>query len=176
MKLQLSRFHIGVLVLGAIIFAFAFFSAKKIPPMIPDGSPIANLATSTLISIPVATSSQPIPLKNVLVADTEALRELGLGQRATLPEDSGMLFVFDHADTYGFWMKDMEFPLDIIWLDQDFRVIHIERDLSPETYPKIFTPTAKASFVLEVNAGIAEKNNYTEGKTLDFLRALVYTK
>jgi uncharacterized membrane protein (UPF0127 family) len=87
-----------------------------------------------------------------------------------------MLFTFDYPDMYAFWMKDMEFPIDIIWLDDSFKIVHVESGVSPQSYPKIFRPTKESSFVLEVNAGIAKKNNYTEGSTLDFLKAHVYTK
>jgi uncharacterized membrane protein (UPF0127 family) len=123
-----------------------------------------------------STENSVIPLNSVLIADTPALRELGLSSRDSLPEESGMLFVFEQPDTYNFWMKDMKFPIDIIWLDDSFKVLHVEKEVSPETYPKTFGPQAKSSFVLEVNAKIAKKNNYTEGSTLDFLKPYLHMK
>ncbi|MEY2664714.1 MAG: hypothetical protein RIT04_522 [Candidatus Parcubacteria bacterium] len=116
------------------------------------------------------------PLSYVLVADTNSEKELGLGGRDSLASDTGMLFVFDESSEHAFWMKDMKFGIDIIWLDENMRVVHVENDVLPESYPKIFSSREKSRFVLEVSAGIAKKNNYTEGSTLDFLKAHIYTK
>src|SRR5664279_2881599 len=62
---------------------------------------------------------------NIEIADTEAERTLGLGNRSTLPENNGMLFVFDKPGNYGFWMKDTNFPLDFIWIDENKNIIDI---------------------------------------------------
>lgn len=93
------------------------------------------------------------------VANTEASRELGLSGRISMRDDEGLLFVFDTPGRYGFWMKDMNFPLDIIWINQDGIVVSIERDISPESYAtkKVFMNQADASYVLEINAGLAKK-------------------
>jgi uncharacterized membrane protein (UPF0127 family) len=93
-----------------------------------------------------------------LVANTPDLRERGLSGRTGLPSDSGMLFVFDTPSRYGFWMKDMEFPIDIIWISGD-RVVGIEKSLSPDSYPQIFYPEEDVNFVLEVPAGFSERHN-----------------
>jgi uncharacterized membrane protein (UPF0127 family) len=90
------------------------------------------------------------------VADTNQLKEKGLSGHAPLAKNQGMLFVFKTPDAYGFWMKDMLFPLDIIWLGEDYRVVHVEHAVSPDTYPKIFTPTSPALYVLEISAGQAD--------------------
>jgi len=94
----------------------------------------------------------------VEVADTEAARELGLGGRTSLEPDKGMLFVFDHPDKYGFWMKDMKFPIDILWLDEE-KVIWIESNVSPNTFPQILYPDSPAKYVLEVPAGYSYESN-----------------
>lgn len=93
---------------------------------------------------------------SVEVADTSRLLEKGLSGHEPLAPNSGMLFVFKTSDKYGFWMKDMLFSLDIIWISQDFKVVHIEKNLSSETYPKIFYPSAPSLYVLEVSAGIVD--------------------
>src|SRR4026208_1251957 len=61
---------------------------------------------------------------NIEIAQTQIEREKGLSGRDTLPENSGMLFVFDKPDYYAFWMKDMKFPLDFIWI-RDQKVVQI---------------------------------------------------
>lgn len=93
-----------------------------------------------------------------LVANTPDLREKGLSGREGLPEGEGMLFVFETPGKYGFWMKDMKFPIDIIWISGD-RAVGIEKSLSPDSYPQIFYPGEDVNFVLEVPAGFSERHN-----------------
>jgi len=64
-----------------------------------------------------------------------------------------MLFVFENPGIHGIWMKDMKFPIDIIWLDKDMSVISKELNVSPDTYPQVFYPSREAYYVLEVKAG-----------------------
>src|SRR3990167_982884 len=99
----------------------------------------------------------------VEIADTPAERELGLSGRERLGEKEGMIFVFDSPGRHAFWMKDMLFPLDIIWLDENLKVIYIKKDARPESYPEIFLPGEDAKYVLEVVAGFADKYNLKEG-------------
>ena len=93
----------------------------------------------------------------VEVADTRASRELGLSGRTQIGDDEGLLFVFDVPGRYGFWMKGMKFPLDVAWINQNGVIVDIERNLTPDTYPKAYTNQSDASYVLEINAGLAEK-------------------
>lgn len=88
------------------------------------------------------------------VADTPAEQEQGLSGRMSL--DGGMLFVFQSPDRYGFWMKDMAFPIDIVWMDAERRVIAVDANVSPDSYPKTYYPPSDAMYVLELNAGQAE--------------------
>lgn len=88
----------------------------------------------------------------VEIADTEAKREQGLSGRASLPPGEGMLFEFAADTKPAFWMKEMNFPLDIAWLDPDFKIIGVERNVAPATYPQTFSPPRPIRYVLEVNA------------------------
>lgn len=88
----------------------------------------------------------------VTVAKTEEERKQGLSGVEGLREQAGKLFIFDRPDTYGIWMKDMLFPIDIIWISEDLRVVDIHENVSPDTYPTIFSPREPARFVLEANA------------------------
>lgn len=105
---------------------------------------------------------------SLIIADTPEKREKGLGDLQELPEDSAMLFTFEKEDTYGIWMKDMKFPIDIIWLDTSKKIVTLEENVFPDTYPEIFYPGEKSFYVIEANAGFVEKNNLTTGNTLDF--------
>ncbi len=88
----------------------------------------------------------------VSIADTNEERRQGLSGVTKLGNDEGKLFIFDKADYYGIWMKDMLFPLDILWIDEDLKIIHIEENVRPETYPSSYNSPAPARFVLELNA------------------------
>lgn len=103
------------------------------------------------------------------VANTPQAQELGLGKRTSLAANHGMLFVFSGTPVVQcFWMKDMHFPLDIIWVDTNKRVVHVEPDVSPDTYPKNFCPSKPAEYVIELNAGAAETAGIHDGETLRF--------
>lgn len=92
--------------------------------------------------------------------------ELGLSGRKFLPIDHGLLFVFEKPGRYGFWMKDMLFPIDIVWMDPSYRVIAIAPDLSPSTYPETFYPPVPVLYVLEINAGLVQEYNIATGTVL----------
>ncbi|MDE2188546.1 MAG: DUF192 domain-containing protein [Patescibacteria group bacterium] len=103
---------------------------------------------------------------NLLAAVTPSEQEQGLGDLRYLASSTGMFFIFNQPGNYGFWMKGMEFPLDIIWLDQNFKIVHIENDLSTSTYPDVFYPDALSRYVIEVNAGIAKQYDLSVGQTM----------
>ena len=115
---------------------------------------------------------------NVEIALTPEARTQGLSGRASLGEKEGMLFVFDAPGKYGFWMKDMNFPIDIVWftpsegneagLAEDLRVVSIKKDARPESYPESFTPDEEAKYVLEVESGFADKYNIQVGDRVEF--------
>ena len=100
---------------------------------------------------------------NIVFAKTDLERMQGLGDRPTLSEDTGMFFVFPVSDTYGFWMRHMQFPIDMIWIVENFRIVHIEKSVTPDSFPETFTPDAPARFVLETSAGFAKKNGILIG-------------
>ena len=102
------------------------------------------------------------------IADTEVLREQGLSGRAELSEKSGMLFVFPQDGEYAFWMKDMLFSIDIIWLTQDKKVVYIVKDAKPESYPSSFVPSGMSRYVIEVPAGWTMRHQVTVGSVATF--------
>jgi len=99
-------------------------------------------------------------------ATTSSARERGLGGRTNVPDDYGLLFVFASSSRYGFWMKDMQAPIDIFWLDSAGRVLSIERNVAPSTYPNVFYPPVPVHYVLETKAGFASAHNIATGTPL----------
>ncbi len=100
------------------------------------------------------------------VADTEALRAQGLSWSKPLAPNEGMLFVFPEDGFYGFWMKDMLFSIDILWLDRDYRIVDVRTQASPESYPEVFTPSTPARYVLELQSGFFELHGIKKGDRL----------
>jgi uncharacterized membrane protein (UPF0127 family) len=107
---------------------------------------------------------------SVEISDTEKLRTLGLSGHVPLKDDEGMLFIFPKPDKYGFWMKDMQFPIDIIWIDENFMIISIEKSVLPTSYPKVFYPTKLAPYVLELSEGEAQKLDLKPGENVKFTK------
>lgn len=107
----------------------------------------------------------------VQLANTEETRELGLSYRTSIGDNEGMLFVFDKPDNYGFWMKDMNFPIDMVWFSESGQVVHTEEDLATSSYPKVFINKPKAKYVLELNSGIARKYGLYLGSRVDLSKA-----
>lgn len=107
-----------------------------------------------------------------LAADAQT-RAAGLSNTDPLREREGKLFVFPRADNYGFWMKEMNYPLDILWFSADGTVVHIEKNVTPETYPETFYPNALSRYVLEITAGKADEYGLIEGHGLYLSEDLV---
>ncbi len=94
----------------------------------------------------------------VELAKTNAERENGLMNRKELDRDKGMLFIFDNEGIYPFWMKNTLIPLDMIWLDDNSRVVFISQNVQPckSLICPIVIPSAKAKYVLEINADVTK--------------------
>jgi hypothetical protein len=96
-------------------------------------------------------------------------KQIGLMFRKSLGDGSGMLFINDHEGIYPFWMKNMRFPLDIIWIGKDKRVSFIAKNVPPcGDDCKTIVPDKSARYILEVNAGFADKYQVKIGERIDF--------
>ena len=122
---------------------------------------LAPVSRSTVVIDGVAIAVQ--------LARTPAEQEKGLSGRLALPDGEGMLFVFDRPDRYGFWMRDMHFAIDIVWIDNNWRIVDITHELTPESYPNTFAPSAPALYALEVPAGSALRYSWKVGDSVDFV-------
>ena len=104
----------------------------------------------------------------VELALTPEDRAQGLSDRSELLGNEGILFVFDYPGKYPFWMKDMNFAIDIIWIGDDMHVVYIKKYARPEEYPNTYVPNKDAKYVLEVVSGFSEKNNLRLGDKAKF--------
>ena len=108
------------------------------------------------------------------VADTEAEREQGLSDTPYIPAGIAKLFIFDSAQQWSFWMKDMKYAIDIFWLDENGHVVHIVESVTPDTYPNTsFAPPVPAKYVIETKAGFAKENNIRVGEVAGMTQILM---
>jgi hypothetical protein len=103
---------------------------------------------------------------NAEVVDREDTRILGLSGKSALKEGEGMWFDFISDGYHGIWMKEMNFPIDILWFDKHLRVIHMKENAAPESYPETYAPSSPDRFVLEVPAGFVKKYTISLGESV----------
>ena len=146
-----------LLACGILLVAGAFLLLYH-PMPLPSNTHTVTIGDTTVI---------------VEIADTDAAREQGLSDRASLQDGHGMLFVFDKPGHDGFWMKDINFSLDMIFADASGKIVTVDHDLSPDTYnhqdpraSQVFYPSTPALYVLEVPAGFAAAHNISQGMQL----------
>ncbi len=100
------------------------------------------------------------------VADTAVLRTRGLSGTERLLPNEAMLFIFEESGLYSFWMKEMKYPIDMIWLDDTKHIVYIKKNATPESFPEEFAPPTPARYVLEVVAGFSDEHKLGVGDTV----------
>ena len=103
---------------------------------------------------------------SVDVVSTPAEQEQGLSGRKSLEKNTGMFFVFSKPESIGFWMKDMNFSIDMVWLDSSGKVVTIKEHATPEGYPEVFYPTIPAQYVIELPDRDTERLGIEVGQTI----------
>ncbi|MCM2256457.1 MAG: DUF192 domain-containing protein [Vicinamibacteria bacterium] len=120
-----------------------------------------------------ATTKLTLPSGQVVTAElmiSAADRQMGLMFRPALPADRVLLFVFRENDRHSIWMKNCKFPIDIVWLDGDGKVVDLAENVPPcakDPCP-VYTPFRAAEYVVEMNAGQAKKHKVQGGAVLGF--------
>ena len=154
----------GLLALGGVFFIFSDIARAPLPP--PASQDTQQMQD---FSAPVDSDTALQELRigggvvYVELARTPSEMSRGLSGRRSLPQDRGILFVYTVPDFYYFWMPYMYFSIDIIWLDENYTIVDITHNMSPDTYPETFTSAQPAQYVLEVNAGWAHLNEVLVG-------------
>lgn len=116
-------------------------SAKKIKLALKAALGVLFLGIVAILTMGISKDKSPencsgISCYHLERADSSSERAQGLSGRTGLKPKTGMLFVFDRPDKQCFWMKDMQFPIDMIWADSNKKIIKIEKNVSPTTYPE----------------------------------------
>ena len=84
-----------------------------------------------------------------------------------------MLFIFPEPGIYKFWMKDMNFPIDIIWLDETYHVVYVKKNADPKLYPETYQSGSPAVWVIETVAGFTDLHNVRIG---DYVKVVSYLR
>ncbi len=149
--MNLNKILIAVVVIIIIFAAIFFFQFYK------PGTP------KTTVTIEGHTFT-------VEVAQTPAELEKGLSGRNSLPDDQGLLFTFAKAGNHAFWMKDMKFAIDIIFIDKD-KIVSIAENATPPKSPQekltVYTPGQPVDKVLEIKAGLSKKYGFKAGDSVN---------
>jgi uncharacterized membrane protein (UPF0127 family) len=111
--------------------------------------------------------SAPEGTIQIEIADDPQERKQGLSGRSDLDENSGLLFIFENSDVQNcFWMKDMKFSIDMIWMNAEKEVVTIAENISPDTFPETFCPTSNAKYGLEISSGNSKNLQIVNGSKL----------
>ena len=147
--LRVIKAMIVIMVLGVIVWAI-FLRADQL------------ITKRTILSIGTKTYQAEI-------ANTDQLRQKGLSGRSILNDNAVMLFVFDEPDYHKIWMKNMHFSIDVLWLNENKKVVHIERQLQPDDPPhKEYTTLVPAKYIVEMPAGQADELGVKIGSRVEF--------
>jgi len=157
------RLLIFMLLAAGAIAALLLLAPAAVPapapapeqPLTQQNAAIEPLATTTIIINGVSIVAE--------VADTPATEEKGLGGRDSLADGTGMWFTFSEPSAWGIWMKDMKFPIDVLWLDAEKKIVTIVPHMTPDSFPQAYYPDSDASYVLELPDGAVEKYRFSVG-------------
>ena len=106
--------------------------------------------------------------KVIIVEIAINLQRAGLMNHNELEKDHGMLFIFEEEKIHSFWMKNMKFSIDIVWIDSNEYIVHIEKDLPPcEDNCVIYAPEKESKYVLEVESGFTDEHKINIGEPLE---------
>ncbi len=131
------------------------------------------LAAATAVSAAPAAAPLTLPSGKVLQVEvmiSDEDRAMGLMFRPSLAPDRGMLFLFDRPDFHGIWMKNCKFPIDIVWLDEEKKVVDVKEGAPPckaDPCP-VYQPMRRASWVIEMTSGQARREKVVRGAAVSF--------
>ncbi|WP_221394863.1 DUF192 domain-containing protein [Dyadobacter sp. NIV53] len=161
---------LAVFLLGGVAYLLAPWLNKKSvshETAIKSESPLSSPAFKKEGEVTFLSDGKIIRKIDVEIAENEMERNKGLMYRAYIPDSTGMLFIFQEARELGFWMKNTHIPLDIMYADENKKIISIQKNTKPfseESLPS----NGIAKYAVEVNAGFSDRNNIKPGDAISF--------
>lgn len=154
------KFLLGVLVCVVVIFAGSLIFAGRNSELDKNNNTFANQNFKKAI---VKVGQTEIIAS---VADSPISRNQGLSGVASMEQNEGKIFIFENEGFHEFWMKDMNFPLDIIFINKEGSIVDIFENIDPDTYPNSYKPSFLSLKVIEVNGGWVSSNRIKVGDTV----------
>lgn len=158
MKKFVVQIILLIIVIGAGIYLYKLNGQLPNLPFVPQ-RPVFKQAEINGLKLTVE------------IADTQAKRSKGLGERESLASDSGMLFIFPESSKYSFWMKGVSFPLDFVWIKGE-QIVGVLQNIEPpapgepDSSLPIYQPSVEIDKVLEVPAGTVQRLNIKVGDSV----------
>lgn len=149
--------------IGYVVYYIAIPQVKKLQQETLGKRVQIEISSGDKKGLPVTFGTSTIVVD---LAVTQDEKRNGLSGRYFLDDDKGLLFVYEKPSYPAIWMKEMLFPIDIVWLDRSFNVVHVRENASPTTYPQPFRPDLPAMYVLELNAGYLKAHGVSIGDKL----------
>lgn len=101
---------------------------------------------------------------DIVISKTKAELTQGLSNTHQIEENEGMLFIFPESGYYPFWMKDMNYSIDIVWINESYRIVYIKENATSDSYPNSFVSKEEAKYVLEVKSGYVKAHDISVGE------------
>lgn len=168
----MKRF-VSNLILGLfVVMLIAVYGIAKQPAVfsvIPDSDD--TQLTQIKATQPMAVRLPSGRVVRVQIASTPSELNQGLSGRDQLSDSEGMLLVFPEVGLHSIWMKDMNIPLDIIWLDEDGEVVHLAENVpvpADTSNLPVYVNEQPAKYVLELAAGTASEVGLEVGESVTF--------
>lgn len=161
---------LAVFLLGGLAYMLAPWLSKKPvseKPIISTEVPSSSAVFTKEGEVLFKRDGKQIKKIDVEIAENDAERSKGLMYRPYIPDSAGMLFIFQEPRELGFWMKNTQIPLDIIYADAGKKIISIQKNTKPfseESLPS----NGVAQYVVEVNAGFSDRNDIKPGDAISF--------
>ena len=163
--LQITNANKLILAIGLLFIIIGMFykiaTANLLPAQTSDTNNVIEYAYGRTIHV----GQNILKLK---IADTEESRINGLSNTTSLCSECSMLFVFPKVGAYSFWMKDMNYDIDIIYIDENMKVIDVYDHVLKSEYPKTYVSNSPAKYVLEINAGKSQELQIKEGDIVKY--------
>lgn len=157
---QIKRSHyyiVGIIIFTLCISGFVAWKEQQSKlNIVLTEEEIAKQAIIDEWYTPLASMTIKSTQVEASVASTTETRTIGLSSTPYLPEGIVKLFVFEESQEWSFWMKDMNYSIDIIWVDATGAIVHIEEEVTPASYPMSFLPNKPAMYVIETVSGFVK--------------------
>jgi uncharacterized protein len=158
--LKKAWFIVFLILICALVFGYFYFMKRPTAQSDVENEKIIFQKQGELTFLTV--KDQVISQLDIEIAATEYTREKGLMARTQMEENQGMLFIFDYPKIQSFWMKNTILPLDLIFVDESDRIVHINHDAIPFS-ESLISSEKPSQYVVEVNAGYCRKNQIVVG-------------